>query len=48
MRALFVGVEKIAASCSDIIWSQNREDIVMALEMGICSAEKIKYLRKWD
>ncbi len=44
MRALSVVDEKIAASCSDITWSQNREDIVMALEMGICSAEKIKYL----
>lgn len=43
-RRFFVFLEKIAAKCSDIIWSQNREDIETAIEERICSADKIRYL----
>ena len=43
-RRLYISMEKIAARCSDIILSQNREDIRIAIERGICSSEKIKHL----
>jgi len=43
-RKLFIVVEKVAASCSDLIWSQNMEDINTAVQERICPAEKIRYL----
>ena len=43
-RRFYVSMEKIAARCSDVILSQNREDIQTALKEGICHPEKIKYL----
>jgi glycosyltransferase involved in cell wall biosynthesis len=43
-RRFFVTIEKIAARCSDVILSQNREDVQTAINAGICSPDKIKYL----
>ena len=43
-RRLYISMEKIAARCSHLILSQNREDIRIAIERGICSSEKIKHL----
>ncbi len=43
-RRFYIMMEKIAARCSDVILSQNREDIQAALLEGICRAEKIKFL----
>jgi len=43
-RKFFVFVEKIAGKCSNLIFSQNREDINTAIKERICSADKIKYL----
>ena len=43
-RRFYILLEKIAARCSDVILSQNREDIGTAVEEGICSPRKIKYL----
>lgn len=43
-RRFFIFVEKIAAWCSDFIFSQNKEDIETAIKEGICSSQKIKYL----
>lgn len=44
LRRFYITLEKIAASCSDVILSQNREDITVAVREGICSPGKIKYL----
>ncbi|MBX3057500.1 MAG: glycosyltransferase family 4 protein [Anaerolineae bacterium] len=43
-RWFYITVEKIAARCSDVILSQNREDMLTAVTTRICSPEKIKYL----
>jgi glycosyltransferase involved in cell wall biosynthesis len=43
-RSFYIMMEKIAARCSDIIFSQNSEDIQTALKEGICTADKIKFL----
>lgn len=43
-RRFYITLEKIAARCSDVILSQNREDIQTAIQEGICPPEKIKYL----
>lgn len=43
-RRFYITMEKIAAHCSDIILSQNREDIQVAILEGICPPERIKYL----
>ena len=43
-RRFYIGMERIAAHCSDVILSQNREDMQTAIEEGICRPEKIKYL----
>jgi glycosyltransferase involved in cell wall biosynthesis len=43
-RKFFIFIEKIAAKCSDLIFSQNQEDIQTAIKENICSATKIKYL----
>jgi glycosyltransferase involved in cell wall biosynthesis len=37
-------IEKIGAMCSDLVLSQNREDINRAVNMKICPPAKIKYL----
>jgi hypothetical protein len=37
-------MEMIAAFCSDLILSQNKEHIQTALKVGICGAEKTKHL----
>jgi len=44
LRQFYIIVEKIAASCSDIILSQNREDAETAVSVGICSPEKVRHL----
>lgn len=43
-RRLYITLEKIAARCSDVILSQNQEDIQTAVREGICPPEKIKHL----
>ncbi len=43
-RRFYITTEKIAARCSDVILSQNSEDIQTALKEGICPPEKIKFL----
>jgi glycosyltransferase involved in cell wall biosynthesis len=43
-RGLYITVEKIAALCSDVILSQNKEDIELSIREKICSPEKIKHL----
>jgi glycosyltransferase involved in cell wall biosynthesis len=43
-RRFYVTLEKIAARCSDIILSQNGEDIQTALNEGICAPGQIKLL----
>jgi len=40
-RRFYVLVEKVAALCSDIILSQNREDVRTAIKENICDAQKI-------
>lgn len=43
-RDLLILIEKIAAKCSDLIFSQNKEDIKTAIKEKICNSQKIKYL----
>jgi glycosyltransferase involved in cell wall biosynthesis len=43
-RKFYIATEKIAARCSDIILSQNSEDIQTAVNEGICSSTQIKSL----
>jgi glycosyltransferase involved in cell wall biosynthesis len=43
-RRFYITMEKVAAFCSDVILSQNSEDIQSAVREGICPLEKIKYL----
>jgi len=43
-RRFYIAMEKVAAWCSDLILSQNAEDIQMALLEGICNQDKIKLL----
>src|SRR5690606_21115824 len=43
-RRFYIQMEKIAARHSDVILSQNREDIQTALREGICRPEQIKWL----
>lgn len=43
-RHFYILMEKIAARCSDIILSQNSEDINTAVREKICSPDKIKFL----
>ncbi|MBI1299302.1 glycosyltransferase [bacterium] len=43
-RRFYITTEKIAARCSDIILSQNSEDIQTAIAEGICRPEQIKQL----
>ncbi len=43
-RRFYIFTEKIAAWCSDVILSQNQEDMVTAIQEGICRPEQIKHL----
>jgi glycosyltransferase involved in cell wall biosynthesis len=43
-RRFYIATETIAALCSDLILSQNREDIETAVRQRICRREKLKYL----
>lgn len=43
-RRLLILLEKIAARCSDVILSQNREDIATAVEARICAPDRIRPL----
>jgi glycosyltransferase involved in cell wall biosynthesis len=44
MRRFYITMEKIATRCSDVILSQNSEDIQTAIREGICPADKIRFL----
>ena len=43
-RVFFTFIEKIAALCSDLIFSVNKEDIITLVREGISKLEKVKYL----
>jgi glycosyltransferase involved in cell wall biosynthesis len=43
-RRFYILTERISALCSDVILSQNSEDIQTAIRERICKAQKIKYL----
>jgi len=43
-RKAWIGLERAQALCSDLILSQNPEDIETAVRAGICAREKIEYL----
>ena len=43
-KRLWVAVEKFCARFANRLLSQNREDVVAAVENGICSPDKIEYL----
>jgi glycosyltransferase involved in cell wall biosynthesis len=43
-RKFYIFIEKIAGKCSDLIFSQNQEDIQTAIKENICSEQKIKHL----
>lgn len=43
-RKFYIFTEKVAARCSDVILSQNAEDIATATQAGICTADAIRYL----
>lgn len=43
-RRFYITLEKIAARCSDVVLSQNSEDIQTAVAEGICPRQKIKHL----
>jgi glycosyltransferase involved in cell wall biosynthesis len=43
-RLFYIALEKIASRCSDVILSQNAEDIQTAVGEGICQAQKLKLL----
>ncbi len=43
-RRFYISMEQIAARCSDVILSQNREDIQTAIHERICPPERIKHL----
>jgi len=44
LRRFYITLERIAATCSDLILSQNSEDIKTAISEKISPPEKIKYL----
>jgi glycosyltransferase involved in cell wall biosynthesis len=44
LRRVYILLEKIAASCSDLILSQNKGDIETAILENICPPEKIRHL----
>jgi len=43
-RRFYILLERLAARCSDIILSQNEEDIRTAIGEGICPPQQIKFL----
>ena len=43
-RGFYIVLEKIASRCSDLILSQNSEDIQTAIAEGICQPQKLKLL----
>ncbi len=43
-RRFYLAMEKLAARCSDLILSQNEEDVDTALREGIARREQIRYL----
>lgn len=43
-RKFYIFCERIAARCSDLIFSQNREDMATAVREKICPLEKMTYL----
>jgi glycosyltransferase involved in cell wall biosynthesis len=43
-RRFYVGIEKVAASCSDLILSVSREDVGTALREHICRPGRIRHL----
>ncbi|MEW6505800.1 MAG: glycosyltransferase family 4 protein [Chloroflexota bacterium] len=43
-RRFYITLEKIAARCSDVILSQNHEDMEVSIRERICTSEKIKHL----
>jgi glycosyltransferase involved in cell wall biosynthesis len=43
-RRFYITTEKVAARCSDLILSQNREDMATATRLGICPPRKIEHL----
>lgn len=43
-RRFYVLAEKIAAACCDLILSQNKEDVEVAMREGICTSSKIRHL----
>jgi glycosyltransferase involved in cell wall biosynthesis len=43
-RRFYIFMERIAALCSDLIFSQNREDVETSRMEKICPSSKIKYL----
>ena len=43
-RKFFIAIEKIAAKCSDLVFFDNKEDMVTAVQEKICNGKLIKYL----
>jgi glycosyltransferase involved in cell wall biosynthesis/lipopolysaccharide/colanic/teichoic acid biosynthesis glycosyltransferase len=43
-RRFFVAMERLAARCSDLVLSQNEEDVATAIREGIIPAERIRLL----
>jgi glycosyltransferase involved in cell wall biosynthesis len=43
-RWFFLRMAQIAAACADVVLSQSREAMQMAIEDGVCPSEKIQYL----
>lgn len=43
-RKLFITMSRVAATCADVVLSQSREAMQMAIEEGICPPDKIKWL----
>jgi hypothetical protein len=43
-RKFFIFIKKTAAKYSDLVFSQNKEDIKTLVDKKIASPEKIKYL----
>jgi len=43
-KRLYRGIEALGAACSDLLLSQNRQDMAVAVREKICSAEKITFL----
>lgn len=43
-RRFYIALEQLAARCSDVILSQNEEDIGTAIREGICPPQQIKFL----